>query len=78
MPVGAQLIGKTAFIQNGGNSAFEAVDLVAADTGVAVATAACCSANAHALADFQPFVLRSATERDNTANDFVPGNQWIA
>ena len=78
LPVGAQFIGKTTFVENGGNSAFEAVDLIAADTGIAVTTAACRPANAHSLAHFQPFVLRGATERHDAANNFVPGNQRIA
>ena len=78
LPVGAQLIGETALVKDGRRCALKAVDLVAADTGVAVAAAACRPADTHALAHFQPFVLRGAAERHDAANDFVPGHQRIA
>ena len=78
LPVGAQFIGKTALVEDGWNGAFKAVDLVAADTGVAMTAAACRPANTHALAHFQAFVLRSAAERHDAANHFVSGDQWIA
>ena len=80
IPVGAagEGIGETALVQDGRRCALKAVDLVAADAGVAVAAAACRPADTHALAHFQPFVLRGAAERHDATNDFVPGHQRIA
>ncbi|MNR09222.1 hypothetical protein D3C85_1254150 [compost metagenome] len=78
LPVGAQLVGETAFIKDGGNCAFQTVDLVAADTGIAMAAATGGPANADALANFKPFILSSGTECDRAADHFVSGNQWIA
>ena len=40
LPVGTQLIGEAAAVENGRHRAFQTVDLVAADAGVAMAAAA--------------------------------------
>ena len=78
LPVGAQLIGEAAAVDDGGHRAFQTVHVVAADTGVAVAAAARRPANADLLANLQPFILRRAAQRRHPANHLVTGHQRIA
>ncbi|VTP80715.1 Uncharacterised protein [Leclercia adecarboxylata] len=77
LPVGAQFVSETAVVQNGWGSPFKAVNLVAADTGIAVPTAPCSPADAHALTNLQPFILGSTAQSNHAANHFVSGNQWV-
>ena len=77
LPVGAQLIGEAAAVDDGGHRAFQTVHVVAADTGVAVAAAARRPANADLLANLQPFILRCATQGRHPANHLVTGHQRI-
>ncbi len=63
LPVGAQLIGEAAAVENGRHRAFQTVDLVAADAGVAMAAAARRPADADLLANLQPFILRRADRK---------------
>ncbi|MOA19856.1 hypothetical protein D3C78_1402630 [compost metagenome] len=78
LPVGAELVGETAFVQDCRDSAFQAVDLIAANTGITMSAATCRPADTDTLTDFKPFVLGSRPERDHATNDFVSSNQRIA
>ena len=77
LPVCTQLLGKTAAIHNCWHRTLLAVDLITANTGVAMPAAACRPANSDTLTDLQTFILRGAPERHHATNHLMPGNQWI-
>ena len=60
LPVRTQLLGKAAAIHNCWHRALLAVDLITANTGIAVTTATRRPANPDTLTDLQTFILRGA------------------
>ncbi len=77
LPVYTQLLGKTSAIHNCWHRTLLTVDLISANTGVAVTTATRCPANPDTLTDLQTFILRGTPERHHATNHLMPGNQRI-
>eukprot|EP01083_Nonionella_stella_P030817 84422_1 len=76
-PVRTQLLGKATAIHNRRHRTLLAVDLITANTGVAVTTATRRPANPDTLTDLQTFILRGAPECHHAPNHLMPGNQRI-
>ena len=77
LPVRTQLLGKATAIHNRRHRTLLAVDLITANTGIAMPAAACRPANPDMLTDLQTFILRGTPERHYATNHLMPGNQWI-